>query len=122
MANRNWREDYRHAISDFVAVGGDNTLIDILRPAEIIVVGALRESAYQLLCTANWAEVLEVGIANIRVRPSTQSTVQVVANRADEVMFVKRYINLVMAMNVAGQYTAAGNPTQQSIEQFNLEI
>jgi hypothetical protein len=124
ITNDGWRNDYSVAMEDFVSAGAGGSLREILGATDIIVIRGRSEGEYHVQCTANWSRELEIGILDTRVRPNSQSVVQVVSNRADDVMAVRRYTRFVMALNIAGQYTAAGSPQLPAvpIEQLNLDI
>jgi hypothetical protein len=122
MANAHWREGYRGAMEEFVGTAASGALKDVVGARDIIKFLGTRESAYHLQCTANWSRDLEVGILSSNVWTNSASVVQVVSNRADEKMTVKKYSHLVMALNVAGSYSAAGSPQSEPIAQPNLVI
>jgi hypothetical protein len=122
MSNAGWHENYLEAMETFIIADVSGRLVEVIGRGDIIIIRGQRESTYHVQCTANWSRDLQVGTLGTVIRVSTASVVQVISNRADEEMSIKPYTHLVMALNVAGDYTNAGNSQTQAINQLNLEI
>lgn len=123
MTNVAWHDDYRRAMKEFVIAGAINVVNERIDRRDIgVFIRGRREGAYHLQCTANWSRVLVVGNLSNDVRIDPGSVIQVISNRADEEISVRHYAHLVMALNVAAAYTAAGNALMRPIDRLNLKI
>lgn len=122
LRNSDWNATYRAGVTDFIAAGFRNAVGTLADDFSIAVIGYWFENVYHVQCNSNWSRRLNIGSSLGRVAGSTQSTVQVVANRAVESISVKQYRLLVIAMNMAASYPQAGNAGAAAIVQPNLLI
>jgi hypothetical protein len=122
MHNVSWREDYTRSMESYIDVGINANLAELIGGRDIIIVLSRRESEYHVQCTSNWSRDLQIGVLNPDFATSVASVIQVVSNRADQELAVRRYARLVIALNIAAQYRFAGNAQSQAIDVLNLDI